>query len=91
MNNQDINIKLNDGGYLYPIKVLETKDALDLSHYYNQTKNKIMKRNLILEHKFKSHLIFKRINDLIRNKKNVRYCREDYWTKYTLLEFYYFL
>lgn len=69
MNNQDINIKLNDGGYLYPIKVLETKDALDLSHYYNQTKNKIMKRNLILEHKFKSHLIFKRINDLIRNKK----------------------
>ena len=28
-----------------------------------------MKRNLILEHKFKSHLIFKRINDLIRNKK----------------------
>ena len=50
-------------------KSFRTKRSFRFSRYYNQTKNKIMKRNLILEHKFKSHLIFKRINDLIRNKK----------------------
>ena len=34
MNNQDINVKLNEGGYLFPIKVLEPKEALDLGSHY---------------------------------------------------------
>ena len=28
-----------------------------------------MQKNLILEHKFKTHLLFKEINELIRNKE----------------------
>jgi hypothetical protein len=69
MNNQDIKINLTDGGYKFPIKILEVNEALDLNKYYQETKNKNISKNLILEHKFKAHIIFKKINELINNKK----------------------
>ena len=60
MNNQDIKVNLTDGGYNFPVKILETKEALNLKNYYQETKNKFTTKNLIFEHKFKTHLIFKR-------------------------------
>ena len=38
MNNQDIKIEINAGGYFFPIKVLEPKEAINLSNYYHQKK-----------------------------------------------------
>ncbi len=69
MNNQDIKVNLTDGGYNFPVKILETKEAFDLNNYYQEKKNKVKSKNLIFEHKFKAHLIFKKINELINNKK----------------------
>ena len=69
MINQDIKVNLKDGGYNYPIKILEEEEALKLSSYYHETKNNKIKKNLIFEHKFKAHLIFKKINELTKNKK----------------------
>ena len=69
MNNQDIKVNLTDGGYNFPVKILERKEALNLNKYYQETKDKGISKNLIFEHKFKSHLIFKKINELINNKK----------------------
>ena len=69
MNNQDIKVNLTEGGYNFPIKILEAKEALHLNNYYQETKNKNISKNLIFEHKFKAHLIFKKINELINNKK----------------------
>jgi non-haem Fe2+, alpha-ketoglutarate-dependent halogenase len=69
MNNQDIKVNLTDGGYYFPVKILDIKEALDLNNYYQETKKKAVSKNLIFEHKFKSHLIFKKINELIKNKK----------------------
>ena len=69
MNNQDIKVNLTNGGYNFPIKILESKEALELNNYYQEKKNKTISENLIFEHKFKSHLIFKKINELIKNKR----------------------
>ena len=68
MNNQDNKINLNAGGYYFPIKILDMENALDLKNYYHQIKKNNINRNLIFEHKFKSHLIFKKINKLIHDK-----------------------
>ena len=40
-----------------------------MSTYYHKVKKSYAKKNLILEHKFKTHLLFKEINKLIRNKE----------------------
>ena len=69
MDFANIEKKLLGGGYSFPIKILDQNDAINLGYYYNETKNKYVSSNLIFEHKFKSHLIFKKINDLIFNKK----------------------
>ena len=69
MNNQDVKVELNEGGYYSPIKILENDEAINLNNYYHDIKNKNCKKNLILEHKFKAHLLFKEINHLIKNKK----------------------
>ena len=69
MNNQDIKDNFSEGGYYFPVKILKINEALNLNKYYHETKKKNVNKNLILEHKFKSHLIFKKINDLIHNKK----------------------
>ena len=69
MNNQDIKVNLTDGGYNFPVKILEENEALNLNTYYQETNNKTISKNLIFEHNFKAHLIFKKINKLINNKK----------------------
>ena len=67
-NNHNIDFKLNDGGYFFPIQIIEENEARDFYNYYKEKKN-LISQNLIFEHKFKAHLIFKRINDLVKNKK----------------------
>ena len=69
MNNQDIKIELNKGGYFFPFKIMNESEAINLSTYYHKVKKSYAKKNLILEHKFKTHLLFKEINELIRNKE----------------------
>ena len=69
MINQEINIKLNKGGYYFPLEVLTNEDAIKLNKNYHKIKTIHAKKNLLLEHKFKSHLLFTGINELIRNKK----------------------
>lgn len=69
MINQEINIKFNKGGYYFPLKILDKEDAIALNKNYQKIKTIHANKNLLLEHKFKSHLLFKDINKLIRNKK----------------------
>ena len=69
MINQEIKIELNKGGYYFPFKILDKEDAIELNKNYQKIKKKHARKNLLFEHKFKSHLLFKDINKLIRNKK----------------------
>ena len=69
MINQEINIKFSKGGYYFPLKILDKEDAIALNKNYQKIKTIHAKKNLLLEHKFKSHLLFTGINELIRNKK----------------------
>ena len=58
----------NKKGYHFPIDLLNE----DKNLYYHQYKNsvkKIKSSSLKFEHKFKSHLVFKWVNDLMRNEK----------------------
>ena len=41
MNNQDIKVNLTNGGYNFPIKILESKEALELNNYYQEKKIKL--------------------------------------------------
>ena len=45
MNNQDIKVNLTDGGYYFPVKILDIKEALDLNNYYQETKKKAVSKN----------------------------------------------
>ena len=69
MNNQDIKIELNKGGYFFPLKIMNESEAISLRTYYHKVKKSYAKKNLILEHYFKTHLLFQEINELIRNKE----------------------
>ena len=68
MDISDIKKRLLSAGYYFPIKIIQPSDAINLSNYYNEIKEKHVFNNLIFEHKFKSHLIFKKINRFIFNK-----------------------
>lgn len=54
-------------GYFFPIKVLSKEDALELNDYFYDIKKKLPNNSLKFEFKFKTHLILKRINDLLYN------------------------
>ena len=56
-------------GYFFPIKVLSKEDALELNDYFYDIKKKLPNNSLKFEFKFKTHLILKRINDLLYNDK----------------------
>lgn len=51
MINQEINIKLNKGGYYFPLEVLTNEDAIKLNKNYHKIKTIHAKKNLLLEHK----------------------------------------
>jgi len=58
----------NKKGYYFPIDLL-TEGNNFYYHKYIECIKHIKKNSLKFEHKFKSHLIFKWINDLMRNEK----------------------
>ena len=59
--------KLTSGGYYFPIEILQPREAVKLNLYYKKAK-KNLNGNLKFEHKFKSHLLFQKLNQLIFNK-----------------------
>lgn len=69
INIDEIKKKLSLGGYYFPIEILKPEDAINLGNYYKEIKKKYVSHNLVFEHKFKSHLLFEKINQLIFNKK----------------------
>ena len=67
-NNHNIDLKLNEGGYFFPIRIVEQDETRDFYNYYKEKKN-LISQSLLFEHKFKAHLVFKKINDLIRDER----------------------
>ena len=58
----------NKKGYCFPIDLLSEENNFYYDKYIKSVKE-IKKNSLKFEHKFKSHLIFKWINDLMRDEK----------------------
>jgi len=67
MNNFINEIKTK--GYAFPIKILEKNEANYFYDEYLRLIKKINSNTLKIEHKFKSHLLFKWLDNLISNKK----------------------
>tara|TARA_B100001059_G_C17704139_1_gene511756 strand:- start:126 stop:1013 length:888 start_codon:yes stop_codon:yes gene_type:complete len=67
MNILEIKNSLINKGYFFPIRVLNEEDALELHEYFYSIKKKLPNNSLKFEFKFKTHLILKRINDLLYN------------------------
>ena len=44
MNNQDIKIELNKGGYFFPLKIMNESEAINLSTYYHKVKKSYAKK-----------------------------------------------
>ena len=65
-NNHNIDLKLNEGGYFFPIRIVEQDETRDFYNYYKEKKN-LISQSLLFEHKFKAHLLFKEIIYLIKN------------------------
>ena len=51
-NNHNIDLKLNEGGYFFPIRIVEQDEAKDFYNYYKEKKN-LISQSLLFEHKFK--------------------------------------
>lgn len=67
---------LKKKGYYFPTRVLELKETDQLrKEYYNSLK-KIKSKRLKFECKFKSHLVFNWVNNLIRNENILKIARE---------------
>lgn len=67
MNILKIKNSLINKGYFFPIRVLSKEDALELHDYFYNIKKNLPNNSLKFEFKFKTHLILKRINDLLHN------------------------
>jgi hypothetical protein len=61
--------QIKSKGYTFPVKILEEDEAKGFYDEYLYLSKKIKSERLKFEHKFKSHLIFKRVNDIICNPK----------------------
>ena len=72
------NIKKNliSKGYTFPIKILDENCSINLYKKYKDDLKNIQSNSLNYEHKFKSHLIFPWMNDLIKNSKVIDIARE---------------
>lgn len=66
MDSTQIINQINSQGYSFPVKLLPEEEAAGLFNYYKKALINV-KYNLLFEHKFKSHLLFQKFNNLIRN------------------------
>lgn len=67
-NKTEIINAFKDKGYFFPIDLFPNNESFYYKKYIDSVE-KIKTSSLKFEHKFKSHLIFKWVNDLMRNDK----------------------
>lgn len=65
-----------DHGFIFPIKLFSEEKARDIKLLYENEYNQINSKALKIESKFKSHLIFKFLNDIIKEETILKYVRE---------------
>jgi len=68
--------KYKNKGFIYPIKIISDDKAKEINKLYNEEFSKIKNNALKLESKFKSHLIFKFLNEIIYDETIISYVRE---------------
>ena len=68
--------KYKNKGFIYPIKIISDDKAKEINKLYNEEFSKIKNNALKLESKFKSHLIFKFLNEIIYDETFISYVRE---------------
>ena len=73
---QNITQELKKSGYCFPVKIFEAIEAEQLLNEYYSSLKMIKSQRLKFESKFKSHLIFKWVNNLIRNENILKIARE---------------
>ena len=76
MDIDTIKNSLINKGYFFPIRILTEKDALELKDYFYKVKDEMPNNSLKFEFKFKSHLILKKVNDLLFDDKITRLAKE---------------
>ena len=65
-----------DQGFVFPVKLISEDTAKDIKALYENEYRQIKSKSLKIESKFKSHLIFKFLNDIIKEEKILKYVRD---------------
>ena len=73
---ENIILKIEKTGYYYPFKALDDHDVQAFKKEYYKLIKKIKSPSMEFEYKFKSHLLFKWVNNLIRNENILEIARE---------------
>ena len=74
--NSNIIIEVKKNGYFFPVKIFNHNESDQLKKEYYSSLEKINSKRLKFECKFKSHLIFNWVNNLIRNESILKIARE---------------